>query len=98
MVDVAKRGKDKLSLVIDEFLSTVLCLSASSFLPTASLFLLFLISRVGGERVAAVVDHGAGEVHLDGEDVCLLQHGVALVVVVRHSRDKALQLEHNVLD
>ncbi|TNN55614.1 hypothetical protein EYF80_034130 [Liparis tanakae] len=57
-----------------------------------------IASKQNGQRLAAVVEHGAGEVHLDGEDVRLLQHGVALVVVVGHAGDEALQLEHNVLD
>lgn len=48
--------------------------------------------------MAAVVDHGAGEVHLDGEDIGLLQDSVALIIVVRHARHEALQLEHDVLD
>lgn len=87
------------SFIIDQFLSAVLCLSASSFLSASSLLLLvLLLSGVGGEWLAAVVDGGAGEVHFDGEDIGLLQDGVALVIIMWHARDEALQLEHNVLD
>lgn len=82
------------SFVINQFLSAVLCLSAAA----ASSSLLFLLVLGVGERRAAVVDHGAGQIHLDGEDVRLLQDGVALVVVTRHAGDEALQLEHDVLD
>lgn len=87
------------SFVIDQFLSAVLCsifsASLSSFL---SRLLVLLVSNVGGERLAAVVDRGAREVHFDGENVRLLQDSVALVVVVGHARNETLQLENNVLN
>lgn len=68
------------SFVIDQLLRSVFCLSAStaSSSLSASLFLLVCV----GERLAAVVDHCAGEVHLDGEHICLLQDGVAVIVVM----------------
>lgn len=97
----------RLSFIVDQFLSAVLCLSAPAVLadsafpshhPCLLVFVLLLVVGVGRQGLAAVVDHSARQVYLDGEDVRLLQDGVAVVVVVRHARDEALQLEHDVLN
>lgn len=38
------------------------------------------------------------QVHLDGEDVGVPQHRIAVIIVLGHGRHEALQLEHDVLD
>lgn len=70
------------SFVIDQLLRSVFCLSASTASSSLSASLFLLVFVCVGERLAAVVDHCAGEVHLDGEHICLLQDGVAVIVVM----------------
>lgn len=38
------------------------------------------------------------QVHLNGEDVGVPQHGIAVIIVLGHGRHKALELEYDVLD
>ncbi|KAI1239154.1 hypothetical protein IHE44_0012265 [Lamprotornis superbus] len=49
------------------------------------------------EGVGARAESGAGKVHLDGKDIRVPEHGIAVIVVLGHRGDKTLELEHDVL-
>lgn len=61
--------------------------------------LLFLVLTVSVLFVAGTVGQcGVGQVYLDGEDIGITQHRIAVIVVLGHGGHEALQLKYDVLD
>lgn len=78
--------------IINELLS--ICILPPT---TLSLTFSFFFRPICVHVLLPIVESGAGKVHLDGKDICIAEHGVAVIVVLGHCGDKTLELEHDVL-
>lgn len=64
---------------------------------TLSLAFSFFLRPICVSVLLPIAESGAGKVHLDGKDIGIPEHGIAVVVVLGHCGDKTLELEHDVL-
>lgn len=72
-----------------------ICILLPATLSLASSFFFFCPVRVC--VLLPIVESSAGKVHLNGKDICISEHGIAVIVVLGHRGDKTLELEHDVL-
>lgn len=78
--------------IINELLSICILLPT-----TLSLAFSFFFCPICVCVLLPIAESGAGKVHLDGKDICIPEHGIAVVIVLGHGGDKTLELEYNVL-
>lgn len=64
---------------------------------TLSLAFSFFFRPICVHVLLPIAESGAGKVHLDGKDICIPEHSVAVVIVLGHRGHKTLELEHDVL-
>lgn len=72
-----------------------ICVLLPATLSLASSFFFFCPVRV--RVLLPIAESSSGKVHLNGKDVRISEHSVAVVVVLGHCGDKTLELEHDVL-
>lgn len=72
-----------------------ICVLLPATLSLASSFFFFCPVRV--RVLLPIAESSSSKVHLNGKDVRISEHGVAVVVVLGHCGDKTLELEHDVL-
>lgn len=80
--------------IINELFTVCILLPATLSLASSFSFFFCPISVI---VLLPIVEGSAGKVHLNGKDICISEHSIAVIIVLGHRGDKTLELEHDVL-